>query len=184
MGEEFFSTGFVIGTHGLDGTLKVRTFSGETEHLLKLKKISLQLGDKIHVFPPVSIRIAANYVLLRLEGIDTVEKAAEFRQALLVVSREEACPLKEGEFYVEDLKGCGLFCHIDGEGEFLAARVLDVIDGGGGFLLEVMPDGDFCARFLPGSEVKPCFVPFNKHFCGKVEIEASRIELLNFGILE
>lgn len=184
MGDEFFSTGFVSGTHGLDGTLKVRTFSGETEHLFKLEKITLQLGNKTRVFPVVDIRGAANCVLLRLEGIDTVEKAAELRQALLMVPRQEACPLKDGEFYVEDLKGCGLFCHVDGEGEFLAARVLDVIDGGGGFLLEVMPDGDFCARFLPGCEVKACFVPFNKHFCGKVDIEACRIELLNFGILE
>ena len=45
---------------------------------------------------------------MKCTGIDTPEDAAKYRNWEMLVPRDKACPLKEGEFYVEDLKQCSL----------------------------------------------------------------------------
>lgn len=52
-----------------------------------------------------SARMQKNMVLLALEGVDTVEEARTYTNAVLYVDRAHAIPLKEGEYYVPDLIG-------------------------------------------------------------------------------
>jgi 16S rRNA processing protein RimM len=155
------AVGRVQTSHGLNGTIKVKSLSGETEHLLGLKKVHLGFPGALTVFQVEGVRRAAGVVLLKLEGIDSPEHAAEYRGQLIWVERRFASSLGEDEYYTADLEGCQLF-----QGGVLIGTVVAVPEGGGGDFLEV-----------ESAEGKRLIVPFTNHFVGRVDITERRIEL-------
>ena len=107
--------------------------------------------------------------MIRFAGVDSPEAAAALKGAEIIVPRENAAPLKEGEFYVEDLKGLEV---VNTEGITLG-HILSMVEGGGGDLAEVkLPSG------------AKCFAPFRKEFFGEVNFEEGKIVLLEPWILD
>jgi 16S rRNA processing protein RimM len=163
MGDEgraqLLAVGRVQTSHGLKGYLKVKSLSGEVEHLLRLK--SVRLGEALSLLEVQDVRSAAGAVLLKLAGIDDREAADGYRGQLVRVERRFASVLREEEYYITDLEGCRLY-----QGLTLIGSVVSVPEGGGGDFLEVeSPEG------------KRLIVPFRKHFVGRVDIAGRRIEL-------
>ena len=107
--------------------------------------------------------------LIRFAGIDNPEKAALLNGAEIIAPRENAAPLKDGEYYVEDLKGLEV---IDREGKALG-HIVDLMEGGGGNLAEV--------KLLSGARR---LAPFRNEFFGDVNFEKGQIALLESWILE
>jgi len=108
-------------------------------------------------------------VLIRFAGIDNPENAALLKGAEIIALRENAAPLKEGEYYVEDLKGLEV---IDGEGKALG-HIHTVLEGGGGNLAEL--------KLLSGVRR---LAPFRKEFFGDPNLEKGQIMLLESWVLE
>jgi 16S rRNA processing protein RimM len=164
---ERFVAALVGAPFGLDGRVKIRSLSGETEHFFRLKKITLRRDGAERdyavegFFPrPLSVKLA---------GIDSPEAAKALAGAELLTERSEAAPLAEGEFYIEDLKGLTVY----GGGSAILGTIADVLEGGGGFLAEIV---------LVSGEKR--LVPFRDEFFGAVDLENSRTELLAAWILE
>ena len=129
-------------------------------------------------------------LLIRFEGINSPEDAKTLNGAQLFVNRAEAAPLEDGEFYVEDLKGLNVFVNNNEILSFnsslnlctsvppcelfsIIGTITDVIEGGGGDLVEIeLTDG-----------IKK-LVPFRKEFFPDINPEKSRIILRNLWILE
>ena len=165
MGDEgrarLIAVGRVQTSHGLKGYLKVKSLSGEIEHLLRLKSVHLGFPGELSLFPVEDVRRAAGAVLLKLVGIDTREIGAGYRGQFVWVDRRFASVLGQEEYYVADLQGCRLF-----QGKELIGSVVAVPEGGSGDFLEVeSPEG------------KRLIVPFSKHFVGRVDVADRRIEL-------
>ena len=51
------------------------------------------------------VKFFKNMVILKLEGIESMNDAELYRQCDLLVDRENAIPLEEGEYYIADLIG-------------------------------------------------------------------------------
>ena len=165
MGDEgrarLLAVGRVQTSHGLKGYLKVKSLSGEIEHLLRLKKVLLGSPGKLAGFEVEDVRGGVGAVLLKLAGIDDRESADGYRGRFIWVDRKFASVLGEEEYYITDLQGCRLF-----QGKNLIGSVVAVPEGGGGDFLEVeSPEG------------KRLIVPFSGHFVGRVDIVDRRIEL-------
>ena len=154
---------------GLKGFVKVRPFSGETCHFSHLQEVTLKQGTKSETRSVAETITQGETLLIRFVGIDTPEAAALLKRAEIIVGREFAAPLKEGEFYVEDLKGLEV---VGGGGECLG-HISNVLEGGGGYLAEV--------RLNSGGTA---FAPFRKEFFGEVNLELCKIVLLEPWILE
>jgi 16S rRNA processing protein RimM len=158
---QLLAVGRVQTSHGLKGYLKVKSLSGETEHLLRLKSVRMGDAERSFRFEVEDVRRAAGAVLLKLAGIDDRETGAGYRGQLVWVEREFACALRAEEYYVTDLEGCSLY-----QGPSLIGRVVSVPESGGGDFLEVeSPEG------------KRLIVPFSSHFVGTVDVDERRIEL-------
>jgi 16S rRNA processing protein RimM len=164
---------------GLKGFVKVRAFSGETGHLIRLEKVCLRLEGKEKLYTveeavPAGIEAV---LLLKLTGIDSPEAAKAIVGAEIIVLREDAAPLRPGEFYVEDLKGLDVVAVAEdpGCGKIweTVGRVTDVLEGGGGCLVEL--------RLLSG-ELR--LVPLRNEFFGEISPEKGRAVLLERWILE
>jgi 16S rRNA processing protein RimM len=154
---------------GLKGFVKVKPFSGETAHFSGLKKLTLKRGEKEEIRDIAETVSHEGTVLIRFAGIDNPEEAALLKGAEIIVPRESAAPLKEGEYYVEDLKGLEV---IDREGRALG-HILDVIEGGGGNLAEI--------KLLSGARQ---LAPFRKEFFEDPNLEEGKIVLLESWVLD
>ena len=118
--------------------------------------------------------------IILFEGVDGPEKAKALTGSEIVVSREDAAPLDEGEYYIEDLKGLRLVA--DGKTPGVEAGtvfgvVTGVFEGGGGMLLEVNVGETTTAG---GTRL----VPFRDEFTGEVSLEDGTIVLRAPWVLE
>ncbi|MCL2007029.1 MAG: ribosome maturation factor RimM [Treponema sp.] len=155
---------------GLKGFVKVKSLSGETNHFHKLKKITLRKGGKEEVREVAEIQEQGNeQLLMRFKGIEDPEAAKSLNGAEIIAEREFAAPLKNGEYYIEDLKGLKI---VAADGAILG-NIIDIIEGGGGFLAEL--------KLLSG-DLR--LVPFRREFLGEIDQVSGKVELLEPWILE
>lgn len=155
------AVGVVRAAHGIAGEVRVRSFSGETAHLLHLTEVVLRRGAASRHALVAAVREAPPDVLVRFAGVDDRAAAAALTGWELTVDRGQAAPLAAGEYYAADLCRCGVY------GD--AARVgtvTGVCETGHAPLLAVRTD-----------DGRTVLVPFTDHFVGAVDVEAGRVEL-------
>ncbi len=172
-------TGYIRSSHGLDGFVKVESASGEVAHFAELEEISLRpKGSEgpVKRYEIEAVEGSSALLLLKLKGIDTPEAAKALSGMELLVPRDQACPLEEDEWYVDDLCQCNLVYQGNPIG-----KIAGVMEGGAGDLLEVTlfegsnPD-------LSGGKTR--LIPMQKEFIGKVDLSSKTVELMHRWILE
>lgn len=113
--------GEISRPHGVRGEVKVRPRTNLPRRFDKL------VGKKVWVEPegrPAEgrflkvqrVRPHGDYVLVKFEGVDSIEEAGKLRGHEIYIHRDMREPLSEGEFYVEDLIGAEV---VTEEGEVL-----------------------------------------------------------------
>ncbi len=156
-------TGIVKRSHGVKGFLRVKSLSGETRHFLNLEAVYIKDGNREIEYNVEAIKIiGGGDILLKLEGIDTPEYGKRFIGREILVDREKAAPLGEGEYYIADLYNCAVFFDNRHVGQ-----VKSVMGGGRGEFLEIM-----------GDEGRVLIIPFDKYFIENVDIE-NKIVIIN-----
>ena len=168
----FFTTGIIGAPFGIKGFSRLKSLSGESAHFDYLKKVILKKAGKEEAWEVAELIRRENSILIRFSGIENPEKAAELSGAELLVPREYAAPLKDDEFYIEDLKGLEVN---DTQGEKLGF-ISNILEGGGGHLAEM-------SIAQTGKEIKK-LIPFRKEFFGVPDFKKGKIELLEQWILE
>jgi len=167
---ERFVIGIVGSPFGLNGFVKVKPFSGDIENLLRLREATLRQDGKERIIAIEESTAAPPAALLRFAGFSSPEAAKTLSGAEILVERSHASPLAAGEFYIEDLKGLAV---ISAEDHSLVGHISDIVEGGGGELVEIT---------LPNSERK--LVPFRNEFIAEINLEDQRLLLKNRWILE
>jgi len=107
--------GIIRGTHGLAGTCKVESTSGEYEHFLELTDVTLRNGTITKQVYIETVEGCASSLLITFKGIDSIDEAAKYRGFEIIVPKDKACPLKRDEYYVADLKSCSLVYYENGK---------------------------------------------------------------------
>ena len=173
---DWLITGRVRSTFGLEGFIKIESCSGKYEHFLNLTEIKLRLSCKEpkEQCPEISYQVEECVIrnadaLLKLRGIDSPEAAKKLHGADMMVPRDMACPLECGEFYINDLCNSDLVYKGNSVG-----TITDVVEGGGGFLLEVSE----------AATGKTVYIPFRSEFIGKISVHTKQVELMHRWILE
>jgi 16S rRNA processing protein RimM len=164
---ERFTAALVGPPFGLKGFVKVHSLSGEFEHLLRLKQAVLRQEGREQV-REIEAAAGAPSLVMKFRGFDSPEAAKTLTGAELLVGRDEAAPLGQGEYYIEDLKGIEVW-----EGAEVLGSIQDILEGGGGSLAELR---------LTNGETR--LVPFRDEFLGEIDIEGKRARLLCRWILE
>jgi 16S rRNA processing protein RimM len=166
---EKFIIGLIGAPFGVKGFVKVHPCSGETGHLLKLQSVTVSKDGKERVLKIEESSSAPPVALMRFSGIDSPEAAKALNGAQLLAGREQASPLDASEFYIEDLKGLA----VNTENGEIIGHITDIIEGGGGELVEIK---------LTGGEIK--LIPFRHEFFSEISPEKGKIILQNLWILE
>lgn len=156
---------------GLDGSLRLMSYSGSYAHIEAVRDILV--GGKIGLADARPMRIERIDIggwgaSIVFEGHETPETARELIGRELFLTRSEACPKGQGEYYVADL--VGMRVTLDGH---TIGSISAVIEGNADDLLEV--------RKEDGST---SLVPFRKEFVGAVDEKKGELEIVSPWILE
>ena len=98
-------------------------------------------------------------IILKFEGIDTVENADDLRGLEICVPESDAVELEEEEFFEWQLEGCEVET-VEGE---VIGTVRELMRTGGTELLVVEKDG------------RDYLIPFAEAICTEVDVEKKRI---------
>jgi 16S rRNA processing protein RimM len=165
---DLIAVGVVRTSHGVRGHLKVKSLSGETDHLLGLERVTLAKGEIERQFRVEDVTVSGPDVLMKLGGVDSPEEARKFSSWEVRVPREFAARIEEGDYYIADL----VRCRIVKDGRTLGS-VRSVCEGAQADLLEI-----------EGEDGKLHLVPFMDRFVGTVDLERQEIELKAEWLLE
>jgi 16S rRNA processing protein RimM len=154
----------------VEGRVKIRSLSGEFDHLLSLEKIRLRLGERTTEYRVEAV--SASPPSIKLAGFDSPEAVKSLKGAEILSDRAHAAPLDTDEFYIEDLKGINVFAPDNTGVKTLVGVISDVMEGSG-FLVEI----------TLASGVKR-LVPFRSEFFGDVDVATGKAELLVRWILD
>ena len=193
---DVFIVGFVRGSHGISGEFKVESASGEYEHFALMKEVTLRNGrtGEEKSFSVEYAEVGGRDLYMKLAGVDNPELAQKFNKWEIIVSRENACPLDENEWYVEDLKNCALVYKgkdglADDSAPIQVGTITDVMEGGSGNLLEVcLAENCDClsdsVKYDSNGKIRTVYVPLKEQFIGKVDVKNKIIQLMHLWILE
>lgn len=125
--EKLLRVGVLASTHGVRGEVKVYPTTDSLERFRTLKEAVLltQKGEE-RPLRVEGVKFFKQFAILKFEGIDTPEEIQKYRGCDLMVTRENAQPLGEGEYYIGDLLGLSV-CADTGES---LGTLIDVLQTG------------------------------------------------------
>jgi 16S rRNA processing protein RimM len=166
---EYLTVGKVANTHGVHGELKVIPTTSDISRFDYLKIVWVEKNGKLTEYFVDSVRYHKNFVLIRLHGIDTMDKAAELKNCELKVNRKNARPLDENEFFIADLLECEVY-----EGDEYLGKITDVLQTGSNDVYVVN-----------GGKYGEILIPALLNVVLKVDIENKRVQVvLPEGLIE
>ena len=117
MKSPFLPTGQIVNTHGLKGLVKVMPWADNPADLLDFDRFFID-GTEYAV---EHSSLQKSMVLLKLEGVDSIEDAVKLRGKELSIARADV-ELEEGTVFIADLIGLPVYC-----GERELGRITEVL---------------------------------------------------------
>ena len=140
--KEYLEIGKVVGTHGVRGEMRVEPWCDTPAFLTKFKKLYLQEGAS--ALRVQGARVHKSLVLLKVEGIDTVQDADAMRGMVLWIDRKDV-KLPKGRYFIQDLTGLSV---LDADSGAVYGTLTDVLRTGANDVYEVT-DGEGKTYLVP-----------------------------------
>lgn len=158
---ELIEYGKIVGTHGIEGELRVFPYSSGFHNFSKITRIYIKdaQSGQSRKFIVESKRIHKKSILLKLSGIDNPETADSFKGVPVYIDKSALSATDEDEYYWFELIGLSV---ITTEG-----TVVGTVEN----LMET-PAHDILIVTKDKSE---CLVPVNDRFIHKIDINKSQI---------
>ncbi len=103
--EQYLTAGKIITTHGLKGEVKVYPSTDSPEDFKKLKEVIVKKGDRTSRHMLERTARFKNVMIVKLSGIDDVDTAKTFVDALILADRSQFKELHKDQYYEADLIG-------------------------------------------------------------------------------
>jgi len=131
--EDLLQVGVITDTHGIRGEVKVFPTTDDPARFSDLDEVILDLGREKKVLHVAGVKYFKQYVILRFKEFNDINQVEPFCKKSLWVTRENAVPLEEDEYYIADLIGLKV---ISDEGVELG-EIEDVLHTGANDVYEV-----------------------------------------------
>ena len=92
--ENLLRVGVISSTHGVRGEVKVFPTTDEKESFKKLKTVLLDTGKEQISLEIEGVKFFKNMVILKFKGYDNINDMERYRGKDLLITREQAVPLK------------------------------------------------------------------------------------------
>jgi 16S rRNA processing protein RimM len=158
---ELFKIGQIVNTHGVKGEVKVYPL---TEDVNKFKRLKVVLigGVEKNI---LGVKFQKDRVILKIEGIDSMNDAETYKQKYIEIPREKEPELPPDTYYVVDLKECTVYDTNEKE----IGRIFDVIS---------TPNND--VYWI--KEPKELLIPVLRDIVLSVDIESKKVVIKPVGV--
>ena len=131
--EDLLQVGVITETHGIKGEVKVFPTTDDPERFSDLDEVLLDLGREKKLLHVAGVKYFKQYVIVRFKEFNNINQIEPYVKKTLWVTRENAVPLEEDEYFIADLIGLEV---VSDEGEKLGV-ISDVIRTGANDVYEV-----------------------------------------------
>lgn len=159
---ELITLGKIVNTHGLNGGLKVKSFTDFKEQRYK-KGTTLYIAFKREYIPVtvVSQKAIKTLDLLIFKEFTDINQVEKYKGCDLVINKEQIHELDEDEFYFDQVIGMDVYNE-----DVLIGKCSDIRDYPQGEVL-VIKKGE-----------KNILIPFRKEFVKEVNIEENKLYII------
>ena len=105
---DYFRVGVIANSHGVKGEVKVYPTTDDITRFKELETVFLDENNSFKKLHIKSVKFVKNMVVLGFEEYNNMNDILGLKGMELYVNRENAIPLKEGEFYVADMVGADI----------------------------------------------------------------------------
>lgn len=157
---QYLKVGQIINTHGVNGELKIYPLTDDIKRFKKLKHVFIKSDNNYIEYDILSVKFINQLVIIKLSGIDDMDKALELKKEYLYIDRKNAVKLPEDSYFIADLIG------------------MDVITQEGvviGSIASVFSTGSNDVYEIKDNTGKSFLIPAIKDVIKKVEIENKRM---------
>lgn len=131
--EDFLQVGVITATHGIRGEVKVFPTTDDPERFLDLETVYLDTGREKKLLTISSVKFFKQFVILKFKEFDNINDVEPFRKKSLLVTREQAVPLEEDEYFIADLIGLRVITDEDK----VLGKLTDVLETGANDVYQV-----------------------------------------------
>lgn len=151
--------GQIVNTYGIKGLIKVIPLVDHKEQFKDFHKIYIDFRKENEEFQIKEVKFSKDLVLLKLEGIDTIEQAENFRNKYIKIKREDI-KLESGAHFIVDLLGLEVYTD---EGILL------------GKIDEVLQPGCNDVYIIKNNKNKEILIPVIPDVVKKIDIENHKV---------
>lgn len=161
---EYLTIGQLINTHGVKGELKATALTDNPDRFKELKWVYIQKqNETLEKYKIAGVKFFKHFVILKFEGIDSIEAAEKLKGLYMKVDRENAVKLPKDSFFITDIIGLNVY----DENNTLLGKLTDVIQTGSNDVYTVKDDS--------GKEI---LIPALRSVVKEVSIQDGRISVI------
>lgn len=160
--EDLLKVGIIANTHGLRGEVKVFPTTDDPKRFLDLDEVILDAESEKMTLEIERVRFLKNMVILKFKGLDHINDIEKYRKKDLYVTRDQAVPLGENEYFIADLIG---LCAVSEEGERL------------GELTDVIQSAANDVYVIKGEDSGELLVPAIKECIKRIDLDDGIVEI-------
>ena len=156
--------GKIVNTHSLKGEVKVISSTDfEEERFKKGSKLLITRGNQlIREVVVESYRNHKNFLLVKFEGIDSVEEAEKLKNLQIKIDSDEVGELEENEFYFHQIIGCEVF---------------DENDKNLGEIIDILTPGANDVWVIKGENGKEILIPYIEDVVKQIDITNKKVNI-------
>ena len=156
--------GKIVNTHSLKGEVKVISSTDfEEERFKKGSKLLITRGNQlIREVIVESYRNHKNFLLVKFEGIDSVEEAEKLKNLQIKIDSDEVGELEENEFYFHQIIGCEVF---------------DENDKNLGEIIDILTPGANDVWVIKGENGKEILIPYIEDVVKQIDITNKKVNI-------
>lgn len=168
--EDLLQVGVITTTHGIRGEVKVYPTTDDVHRFEELESVLLDIGREYRELEIQNVKYFKQYAILKFKGIDNINDIEKYKGKSLYVTRDQALPLEEDEYYIADLIGMEVFLE---NGEKF------------GVLKDVMETGANDVYIVTTEDGREVLLPAIHECILEVDLEKNRMEVhLMDGLLD
>ncbi len=160
---EYLIVGQLVNTHGVKGELKAVSMTDDPHRFLELEWVYIDKNGKLEKYNISGVKFFKQFVILKLEGVDTMEAAEKLKGFYMKVDRANAVKLPKGSFFIADILGSQVY----DENAVLLGQLSDVIQTGSNDVYVVKND--------QGKEI---LIPALKSVVKEISLDDKRISVI------
>lgn len=104
--DDLLRIGVISSTHGIRGEVKVFPTTDIPEQYETLSSVFLDTGKELLTMEIERVRYFKKMIIVKFKGFDNINDIEPYRGKDLFITREQAVPLAENEYFIADLIGC------------------------------------------------------------------------------